>query len=245
MFDQIHFANQYLAAAGKSFLEHRTDDSHTNIGFDINTKSFQTWNLNSKGLKLLFDLPNFQLKWSLGESWKLNGKIHASTLQWLKSTSKQKGLEKPYSFELHYDLPFGWNEDFAFELSDKSRLTKEIELRTLANTALNTFLNVENLKSDVRVWPHHFDTGAFVTLENGSGKSIGMGMAIPDTIVNEHYFYMSGYQGNESINTSDFSVLEVGEWKNEGFKGAVLPVSSKNEKQAVSFLRQAFAQYLD
>ena len=35
MKEQIHLAAQYLAAAGISFLEKRDDDSHTNLGFNI------------------------------------------------------------------------------------------------------------------------------------------------------------------------------------------------------------------
>lgn len=242
MNNQIHFISQYLATTGKSFLEHRSDDSHTNIGFNIKTQSFETWALNSMGLKLLFDLSNFQLKWATGESLDLNGKTHGQVVHWLRTFSLEVELGQPYSFALHYDLPFAWNDDFTFQMDDVNEMNRLIGLRILANNALGIFLNTEKLQSDIRIWPHHFDTGAFVVLEDGSGKSVGMGMAIPDSLVNDHYFYIGGYQGHYSMDTSSFGELTIGEWRNEGFKGAVLPASSINTDEAVHFLRQAFEQ---
>lgn len=243
MLNQIHFAAQYPAMAGKSFLEQRADDSHTNLGFNIKTRSFETWALNGKQLKLLFDLPNFQLKWSTGESFALDGKTHAQVLNWLQLSSKQVGLVNDYIFDLHYELPFDWSGSFLFELSNTPLLKKLIELRKLASTTLNAFLQVENLSSDVRVWPHHFDTGAFVVLEDGSGKSIGLGMAIPDSIIDDHYFYINGYKGHSALEIDAFKNLSFGEWKNKGFTGAVLPASNITKEQAVQFFQEAFSQY--
>lgn len=242
MNNQIHFISQYLATAGKSFLEHRPDDSHTNVGFNVKTKSFETWELNAKQLKLLFDLPNFELKWSTGPSLTLDGKTHAEVVEWLKTSSQQVGQNKTYSFDLHYELPFEWNEGFVFQLDDSKELNRLIALRILANTALTAFLSTEKVQSDIRVWPHHFDTGGFVVLEDGSGKSIGLGMAIPDSLVNDHYFYISGYRGHKSLDTNTFKNLSLGEWKNEGFKGAVLPASSIGTEEAVQFLKEAFQE---
>lgn len=242
MNNQIHFISQYLATTGKSFLEHRPDDSHTNVGFNTTTQSLETWTLNGNGLKLLFDLTNFQLKWTTGESLILGGKTHEQVIDWLQASSHQLGMEKPYSFDLHYNLPFEWNDDFTFQVDDLNEMNRLIALRILANNALSTFLITEKLQSDIRIWPHHFDTGAFVVLEDGSGKSVGMGMAIPDSLVNDHYFYISGYRGHDSMDTSNLGELSKGEWINEGFKGAALPASSVNIDEAVHFLQQAFRE---
>lgn len=242
---QVHFAAQYLAMAGKSFLEPKSDDSHTNIGFNTQTGCFETWTLNTIGVKLLLDLNVFSLKWDIGNSPEimLAGKSHTEVLHWLIRTSKGLGLNKPYQFGLHYDLPFSWNDNYTFEFTDKKALNEIIQLRKLANSTIENFLNSENLKSDIRVWPHHFDTGAFVVLNDGSGKSIGLGMAIPDSVVPDHYFYISGYKGHNGLDTSHFKKLSKGEWKNNGFKGAVLAVSNHTEKEILYFLEEAFSQY--
>ena len=241
---QIHFIAQYLAMAGKSFLPRKEDDSHTNIGFNVKDQSFETWNLGEDDLKLVFNLPNFELKWSMGTAFELNGKNHSSVLEWLKSSSKDFGLEGIYTFEPHYDLPFDWNDDFTFNLKNRSPLTKEIKRRTLANNTLEAFLRNKGLKADIRVWPHHFDTGAFINLDDGSGKSIGLGMAIPDTLMDDHYFYISGYQGHDAIATTNFDDLNLGKWNEKGFEGAILPIMNSNENQALGFFEQAFDIYL-
>ncbi|NKI30374.1 hypothetical protein [Croceivirga thetidis] len=242
MSNQIHFITQYLAMAGKRFLEPKPDDSHTNLCFNSENKSFETWSLNQNGLKLQFDLPDFRLQWSTGTSFELDGKTHATVVQWLESSANEFDFNKPYNFELHYELPFKWDDSFTFEMPDNSLLRSEIELRTMANNALQEFLTENNLSSAIRIWPHHFDTGAFVLLE-GTEKSVGMGMAIPDTLLDEHYLYLSGYVGHNGIDTSNFNPLSLGQWKNEGFKGAVLPVSDISQNHAVQFLNEALSQY--
>lgn len=49
--------------------------------------------------------------------------------------------------------------------------------------------------SEVRVWPHHFDTGLYIPVskdESGNDiQSIGLGLAIADAYVSEPYFYIN------------------------------------------------------
>ena len=245
MLEQVHFAVQYLAMAGKSFLKPRPDDSHTNLAFNATTHAFETWPLDGDGLKLTFDVPNFQLKWSTGAILDLVEKNHAQVTKWVTESSPQTGIDKPYVFDLHYELPFLWNAELKFEQPDPAKLKRLVQLRILANNVLDTFLKKEKLESAIRIWPHHFDTGAFVVLADGSEKSIGMGMAIPDTLVNDHYFYLSAYHGHAGIDTSNFSALAHGEWKNDGFKGAILPTSEVSTLEAVQFLQEALGAYPD
>ena len=245
MDEQIHFAAQYLASAGKSFLEHKADDSHTNVGFDPNKKYFETWELNDSGLRLLLDISDFSLRWSSndGAVISLNGKTHSEVVALLKQSAKEQGLEKPFEFNLHYDLSFDWDETYTFQLKNVETLADIVGLRTLANSVLQQFLSEEGMKSDIRVWPHHFDTGAFVVLEDGSGKSVGLGMAIPDSVVDDYYFYISGHKGHSSLKIDDFKHLTLGEWKSEGFTGAILPASNTTKEQALQFFQEAFSQY--
>ncbi len=244
MSDQVHFASQYLAAAGKSFLEHKDDDSHTNLGYNIENQQLETWPLNRAGLKLFLDLNRFSLNWTIDSEAEiaLNGKSHEEVVDLLKKSAIRLGFEDAYEFDLHYELPFDWDSNYTYDLSDEQVLHEISRLRTLANESLHTFLVNEDLHSDIRIWPHHFDTGAFVQLQN-SDTSVGMGMAIPDSMVDDHYFYISGYKGHEGIDTSNFRTLNLGEWKNEGFKGAVLRTSGISMKQATQFLQEAFQTY--
>jgi len=242
---QLHFAAQYLAMAGKRFLPQQADDSHTNMGFDPESQSFETWPLHDGGLKLQLYIPNLSLKWSDGgiPALDLHGKTHAEVVEWLTTTAKEMGLVQSYGFNLHYDLPFAWSADYRFEVTDQEALNQLLALRIMAHQSIQSFLEAENLTSAIRTWPHHFDTGALVPNGTSSGIAIGLGMAIPDSMVDTHYFYLSGYQGHESVATAQFKSLTLGEWKNEGFKGAVLPTMEQKVATVVDFFKEAFAQY--
>lgn len=245
MFQQFHLASQYLAMAGKSFLEHLEDDSHTNMGFSIEAKSLLTWPLDDSGTQLGLNYTTFALDWKShnSQSLSLEGKTHQEVLDWLKSMAQGTDFTKPYKYELHYGLPYAMDDSKTFHRSSKPETEELIRLRTLAQNVLSTFLSEQNLKSEIRVWPHHFDTGAFVHLHDGSGKSIGLGLAIPDNLVNDFYFYISGYRGSTNLRTWAFEPLPYGKWINNGFKGAVLAASEAAEEMGLQFFREALQAY--
>ncbi|SNZ00800.1 hypothetical protein [Flagellimonas pacifica] len=243
---QVHLVSQYLATVGKSFLVPKSDDSHTNVGFFSEDHTLRTWDLDESGTYLAFQYDHFALSWvskDKNETLTLKGKSHGEIVEWISKMAVESKLSKPYVYDLHYDLPYSPSDDFKFSHPNSEELQKLTNLRTLAQNTLKSFLQKENLKSNIRVWPHHFDTGAFVMLSDGSGKSVGMGMAIPDSIINEHYFYISGYHGHDGIDTSTFKNLALGEWKNDGFKGAILKTSGTTQKIAVNFVEEAFSSY--
>lgn len=244
MLQQLHLAAQYLATAGISFLEKKADDSHTNLGFSIEKARLETWPLDSTGTQLCLNYPEFALEWSSKKalSLALNGKTHEEVITWVKNTAEQLGLP-PYHFDLHYELPYTMDSNFKFELSNSGQVEQLIQARTLVQQALTSFLEKENLSSEIRIWPHHFDTGAFTALNDGSGKSIGLGMAVPDTVVDDLYLYISGYRGHDTLRTWAFKSLTRGKWVNDAFKGAVLPVSGLTKDMVVLFFQEALARY--
>ncbi|WP_067033124.1 hypothetical protein [Allomuricauda sp. CP2A] len=245
MIQQFHLASQYLAMAGKSFLDHLEDDSHTNLGFSIAEKSLLTLPLDDSGTQLGLNYDTFALEWktTTPQFLSLKGKTHDEIVQWLKTMAKSSHFTRPYKYNLHYGLPYKMAKEDTFELVSKNEAQELIRIRTLAQNVLTTFLAAENLKSDIRVWPHHFDTGAFAHLHDGSGKSVGLGLAIPDGMVDDFYFYISGYRGNTSLRTWAFEPLSHGKWHNNGFKGAVLPVSKITEEIGLQFFREALGAY--
>lgn len=245
MIQQLHLASQYLATAGISFLDKKEDDSHTNLGFSVEKKRLETWPLNASGTLLCLDYENFSLNWSSQENQglALHGKPHKEVVTWLDNTSKELGLQGSYTFDLHYQLPYTVDSNFKFELNNSGQVQELIRLRTLAQLGIASFLEKENLTSDIRIWPHHFDTGAFAALDDGSGKSIGLGMAIPDSLVNDLYFYISGYRGHNTLNTWAFKVLSNGKWVNDGFKGAILPATGTAQEMVVQFFQEALGNY--
>lgn len=239
----MHLAAQYLAAAGISFVAKKDDDSHTNLGFSIAKSYMETHPFSENGDVLSLDYKNFSLNWnseSGSTSFSLVGATHVNALSWLKETSNTF-LKKSYQYEFHYELPYEITDGFKFELVDKNILAELLQLRILAQSTLEEVLKVGNLDSPIRTWPHHFDSGAYSSLNENI--AIGFGLAIPDSVCSGHYFYISGYKGHEALSTEGFKALSNGQWKDEGFKGAILPASKIEKSMAVLFFKEAIENY--
>ncbi|MEL6810562.1 MAG: hypothetical protein AAFP76_04450 [Bacteroidota bacterium] len=241
----MHFAAQYLAAVGISFLEKKEDDSHTNLGLNVEEGRLETHLLSDMGDTLSLDYQNFSLVWSSFDgsaSLRLEGTSHEEVLAWINKVS-QKVPGKEYQFQLHYELPYEMGKRFRFGPVDGTELERLLQIRVLAQFALERALKDHSMTSSIRIWPHHFDTGSLSSLSPDSDVSIGMGLAIPDPIKDQHYFYVGGYRGHTPVNVSQFDPLTQGEWISEGFMGAVLPANNLDETEAVRFLNEAITAY--
>ncbi len=248
MTNQVHIAAQYLATASINFLEKKEDDSHTNLGFNTEKGYLETWPLNDKGCKIAFDYDQFSLHWLTNETTRLtlllDGKTHKDVVLWMSDVTLALGRKEPYEYALHYDLPYEKiNDDFTFRKPFQDELNSLLELRRIAQDALEKVVNIMDLDTTIRIWPHHFDVGGFVVLGGENNTSVGFGMAIPDTMIDDFYLYTSGYIGHEGIETKSFEGISLGEWRNEGFKGAVLPMKNIDEAKAVTFFEEAIQIY--
>jgi hypothetical protein len=252
MEEQVHLAAQYLAATGICFIPSKRDDSHTNLGFDVDTKSLETRLLSKKVDILAFNYLQFSLEWhsfSGKQVFSLDGKTHREVLQWLQEIS-HTALGKSYGYNLHYELPYTINDDYTFQLKDRIELERLSDLRTQAQNTLEQIIEDYHLNTEIRTWPHHFDTGAYVGLnDNGSDAPstkqtyVGFGLAIPDHLSKEHYFYISGYTEKKMIDTGTFEELKRGTWINGDFKGAILPVKNTTVSEAIEFFRETINQF--
>ncbi|MFC4635074.1 hypothetical protein ACFO3O_14225 [Dokdonia ponticola] len=245
MKEQMHIAAQYLAAANMSFLKKKEDDSHTNLGFDISTLSLETYELSPNEDKLSLHYNDFSLEWSSQKGntkLSLDGKKHHAILEWLQELSKAH-LSKEYMYEFHYDLPYSIEDIHMFTLTDPSELDHLAHLRALAQNTIAHVVASYHLDSPIRIWPHHFDTGAYASLDDDSGISIGIGLAIPDSISETHYFYISGYNDQGSFVPPSSEELSMGKWLDQDFKGAVLPATGLLESEAIQFFKEAIHQY--
>ncbi len=239
----MHLAAQYLAAAGINFVPKTADDSHTNLGFSIENQRLETHPLSEKGDVLSLHYKNVGLQWTSQnntESLVLDGTTHEAVLQWLQEVS-QRFLGKSYSYGFHYDLPYEISDDYKFDFQNTKRLGELVQLRILAQSTFEETLASTGLESPIRIWPHHFDSGAYASLNAHS--AVGFGLAIPDSVGDEHYFYISGYKGHDAISTDGFSRLSKGEWKKSGFTGAILPAKNTTQSEAVLFFTEAIKNY--
>ena len=246
MIQQMHLAAQYLAAAGMSFVKKEEDDSHTNLGFSTEKTSLYTRKLFGTDTILYLNYTSFSLEWvhkNSREILMLDGKTHVEIVNWIQQISQDNGIDVKYQYNLHYELPYPITDDFTFSLHNNTLLQELLEYRKSAHQIIAGFLENHHLDSEIRIWPHHFDTGAFTILNNTPGISIGLGLAIPDTMCNDFYLYISGYKGHNPIDTKPFAPLSHGEWKNNGFTGAILPMEVIDKKIGISFFSEALKVY--
>ena len=244
-FEEIHLAAQYLAAASISFLQKQADDSHSNLGYSTDQNQVYTKPLNTSGDYLALDLSNFSLKWvTASESigFLLDGKSHAQVLEWLRPVSEVHVIGKAYQYNFHYSLPYPISETHVFKINEEA-LKLEMELRSLANTVLSIILAEYAMESEIRIWPHHFDTGAIAKLPGSANVTLGMGLAIPDKLSDHYYFYISGHKDRKALSPASFAPLTNGQWLNNGFKGGILSADNTNEETATRFFNQAIEMY--
>lgn len=241
----MHLAAQYLAAANINFVTKEADDSHTNLGFNIDRQRLETHALSPAGDQLALNYMEFSLEWlSQNEvtSFPLEGKTHLQALEFLKQMTLTF-LNKTYAYAFHYDLPYAIDSTYRFHISETSALKELARLRTLTQKSLEHILEENNLEASIRVWPHHFDTGIYTALTGTSDVMIGLGFAVPDTVSDGHYFYASGYKNGDQIDTSTFLPLSAGEWISDSFKGGILSTENSNEKALVGFYHEALNQF--
>ena len=242
----MHLAAQYLATAAISFLPKKEDDSHTNLGFSAEEGSLYSRNLNDRGDKLALNYTRFTLEWNTtegAETFRLDGSTHAEVLTWLKKKTTTLNAKGSYAYDLHYELPYAISEDFTFRIVDVPRLQEVLHYRILAQFVLEAIVQEFELDSDIRIWPHHFDTGAFGVLDENAGLTVGLGLAIPDSVCDDYYFYVSGYHGHDSVDTLNFKPLSIGKWSSEGFVGGILPAKNVDEKKGITFFTEALNTY--
>jgi len=243
--ESLHLAAQYLATAAISFLPSRDDDSHTNLGRNEDEKRLETHDLDDEGLRLTLNYEEYSLdfvhpKSGIGASYPLGGARHFDLKNWIEREAKFCGIEKDYSFDLHYSIPNLeiLTDDFKFPASDDQELKKLIQLRWLSNKVLDMVVNSFDSATDIRIWPHHFDTGVLAYFDKSKEVSLGLGLAIPDDKVDDWYFYASGYHGSDSIQTNNFKPLKNGEWRSGDWNAAVLKASGASLPMVSSFFNE-------
>ena len=259
--DQIHVAAQLLAKAGAAFVSHKSDDSHTNLGWDVQNGLFYTHSLLAdKDLHLCLDPANLRLFLLENQEeqqsfFELHQQGQAAAETWIKSQALQFGLSPAaYRDELHYELPpYG---DFAgkqflatppegFRAFSRLRSWGELLLQELAQAFVHA--------SEVRTWPHHFDHGTYIPLafdnEGQACKSIGLGLAIHDHTLNEHYFYINHWNRDAKPDYNNLPALPCGRWNKMGWVGPLLPCSEiigmEDQKRGLKAVLDFFAAGID
>ncbi len=247
----IHQISQVLAKLGRTYVPEKDDDSHTNLYWEpLQKRLLGRWISTSKGNvlpaikleQLTFQWLTTQMKAIDEVSFENKRLTELEVL--IEKTLISLGLNiKNFREPLHFDIP-----DYPFKNKPFNRFNlRDLEewsiYRSLANHILKDIGSYLNLNSEVRIWPHHFDTGIYFQWTENSG--IGAGLAMEDSLAGAPYFYISGYTGEKQINYDNVMPLTEGKWIKEGsWKGAILPVTHLKNKLSYQITQDFFGETL-
>ncbi|NNE56003.1 MAG: hypothetical protein HKN32_08290, partial [Flavobacteriales bacterium] len=218
----------------------------TNLGWDSNLEALVTHPLGPfSDHRLALNYSSYALEFiddngDTVSTMHLEGANHIAIINWLGEEGMRLELGELYVFDLHYELPYeDVDEDFHFPEPDYNEIQRLADMRTIAKQAIEHVIEVHGEEGESRVWPHHFDTGAVINLESQSPRSIGLGLAIPDSMIDGYYLYVSAWSADGSFQLDCMPALEIGEWMHPDWNGAVLPADEVNEKIAMTFFFHA------
>ena len=249
---QLHDAAQWLGRFGRGMSPPKEDDSHTSFVWRPELQAFVTdpAEAGGKAVRLGLQVANLTLLLfiddEIADGFALHGKSDLQAESWVRGRLKGLGFDlagfdapAPYSMpqtKISRGGDYEANRDIA-ALSEIARGYNNVQ--PILERVRADHLGTAPGPSDVRSWPHHFDSGLIITLEEDapfeSARAVGVGLAVPDKLYPEFYFYT--YPWPRHPRDALPKLKSRGRYHREGFFGAVLPLSTlvkqKDQKAAV------------
>ena len=250
----LHSLAQYIALTGTNWLPNQPDDSHTNMVWNNERQRLEGRFIEREGqpIQLVIDVSTLGLLFvdeqqRVVASFQAEGETPAKATEWWQSLMHNWGVTAIKGLNYTLDEP---------PVPDNIPYARPVdpnawgEWRQLAQTVLATLNESSGQTSEVRMWPHHFDTGVYYSFPDKTGTeqaAIWAGYAVADAVSQEPYFYLSGYNSRQPINFAATQPLTTGNWLNTpSWQGAILPVSSVAGAELVNaFLSESYAWIAD
>lgn len=247
---QAHYASQWLARYGRSYLPPQGDDSHTSMMWNPSARLFLSQS-SSKGC-LALDIPTLTLFWldpkgTSATGFSLDGTTDVKVEEILRAMLGEVGLNpKRLDLALPYDLPnHSITEGGTYDVASNAEALGQLAAHFhTAATLLEEVKQRERAAAPVRAWPHHFDIATLITLDDESdsekAKSIGIGFSPSDDSYDEPYFYISPWPyPDKSALPAD---PELFQWHTKGFTAAVIPKSMWPDEDVADFIRSGLIE---
>ncbi len=238
---QAHYAAQWLARGARAYISPRSDDSHTNLGWDNAQGGLCTHALTDGtwlGLRIS-DLTLMLLGVARdGSSLSLEGSTDADARAWLGQQCAARGLDaRKLDHPSPYEMP-------AHAIASGAKYTPGKLIDALRDLAA-WYANANGLLGDVgqllaarklnaptvRCWPHHFDLDSLVSL--GNDRTTGLGFSAGDEYYDAPYFYVTIYPEPSPAALPKLPAL--GHWHTRDFIAAVAPagkiVAAKDQRK--------------
>ncbi len=229
---QQHHAAQFIAMVGHHLIPQQADDSNTNMEY-IPDKDLLIGNSLPNSMRVALQLAELKLLVLDKENKpkkviQLDEKTKNEVFIELAQNLADVGIDvTKLKNELHYEIPSHPLDDGApFSIKDKNSFVENARYRHNAKIVLNEIAEAFQQDEAIRIWPHHFDTGAFYVIsKNEKGEmaqTIGIGFAIPDSMINEPYYYLSFWSADATEGLDELPSLPSGQWLMPDWNGAVL-----------------------
>lgn len=251
----LHRAIQLLSLTGVNLLPALPDDSQNTAVWDesINTILGRSFDLSNTSYQLGIRLTPFELvlldtKLNTINSIDIGGLDQPALYSIWEDWLANLGFEGDLVTKLHYELP----QNDLYKSNQFDGVTVEFaktwsRLRAFANKAMGNLNQLSGITSEINIWPHHFDTGVYYSItkvNNETTQSIGAGLAIADSMINEPYFYLYGWTKEGKIDYIDTPDLASGNWLTEGWQGAVLKASEINTLEDINSFFESSYKFL-
>jgi hypothetical protein len=229
---KLHFLSQVIAKVNRSFVPAVADDSHSNMFFDpLSGCIYGRWfttndlclilrlNLNTQAFELINE------KWTVLLSATFAGKKMGQVEEELAVALAPYNLSGLDIFSaMHYEMPNYPLANLALETLKVAERKTWTSYRMLANEACSNLSGLAQKRTEIRIWPHHFDTGIYFNAHPNLG--VGFGLAMADTLIDEAYFYLSAYPQVGKIDFTNAPEMKAGKWiLSPDWNSAVLPIS--------------------
>ncbi len=224
---QLHWAAQCLSAVADALLSRELDDSQSNLEWSPALGALVGRRLDS-GHRVALRLLDPTLlvlgpRGGVVAARRLIGQTLRDTLSWLSGLLAEVAGKAVVALKTReYDMP-EHDVDNGVAFGTSSAHTHAIaRWFSNAHTALSAFLAGQEQHKPLRVWPHHFDLGSVLPLED-STRSIGIGMSPGDADYEEPYFYVTMWP--IPTERGNLPSLPVGRWHTDAYLGAILTAS--------------------
>jgi hypothetical protein len=228
---QLHWAVQLVAAAGRTFAEPASDDSHTSMSWSESLDAFVgvpfagpypfRVALRPADLTLLL----LDRTGASVATLPLTGQRLEEAYEWLGvGVATYFGGPPPVLERAAYEIPeHAVGRGAPFPAGSDDALGSLAALYGSAADAIDEATDAIEGASEVRCWPHHFDIASLITLARDADgtptRTVGVGMSPMGGGYDRWYWYVSPWPAPVP---AELPPLRLGSWHTEGWTGAVL-----------------------
>ena len=193
---QAHHACQWASKAARANIAPRPDDSHSNFGWlpDIRTLVSEPLDSN-RSYQAGFSFLTGELVWlqhgQISSSLSIENQEDSVLESWLDDQLSSASLVATHNAEMPYSLGDGIRyQECRAEWVVLGRWF-DVGFKVLSEIR-DEYAGRTHTASMPRCWPHHFDIGSLLLLEDAdpeTARSVGIGLSPGDSSYGEPYYY--------------------------------------------------------